>query len=72
MNSDQIKIFEERWDHRCIVCDKCVDGGGGYAHLKIQNDMIALCCPHCMDSFQKNQNEFIARRVTLKNLQGGI
>ena len=46
------------WDSRCIVCDKSVTQGGGYSHFKFGNRMIALFCPLCWKTFEKDPQHY--------------
>ena len=56
---------EENWDQHCIVCHKSVDHGGGFAHFKIEGEMVAICCPLCMETFNKEPKRYL----TLRKLQ---
>jgi len=38
---------------RCAVCEKSVAGGKGYAHIKHGDQMVTLCCPLCLETFEK-------------------
>lgn len=58
--------LEEMWDHHCIVCDKTVDAGGGFCHVSIGNEMIALCCPLCIETFNKDPKTYVERRMLQK------
>lgn len=51
---------------QCAVCGKEVAGGGGFAHLRHENEMVALCCPLCLETFRRNPDGFIARRRVIK------
>ena len=37
----------------CVVCDKSVAGGRGYCRLNHEGHMVELCCPLCLEAFQK-------------------
>ena len=50
------------WDHLCIVCGKSVDQGGGLAHIKAGARMIALCCPLCIETFNKDPIHYLNLR----------
>ena len=50
------------WDHMCIVCSKSVDEGGGLAHIKTGARMIALCCPLCIETFNKDPRHYLRLR----------
>ena len=52
----------ENWDHLCIVCGKSVDHGGGLAHIKAGARMIALCCPLCFETFNKDPKHYLMLR----------
>lgn len=47
---------------QCIVCGKQVAGGRGFAHLKHGDEMVTLCCPLCMETFQKSPVVYVKRR----------
>jgi hypothetical protein len=57
----------EDWDQRCIVCNKSVEHGGGFCHLNIGEDaagpMVALCCPHCLETFESDQRKYVTLRL---------
>lgn len=50
------------WDHLCIVCGKSVDEGGGMCHVKAGARMIALCCPLCIETFNKDPVRYLKLR----------
>jgi hypothetical protein len=52
----------KNWDHLCIVCSKSVDQGGGLAHIKAGARMIALCCPLCIETFNKDPMHYLKLR----------
>ena len=52
----------KKWDDLCIVCGKSVDHGGGLAHIKAGARMIALCCPLCIETFNKDPKRFLSLR----------
>jgi hypothetical protein len=49
---------------RCVVCGKSVVGGGGYTRIRYEKEMVALCCPLCLKTFQANPQEFVRRQDT--------
>jgi hypothetical protein len=51
-------------EERCIVCEKSVAGGSGYAHLKHDNEMVTLCCPLCLETFRKKPEFYVALRAS--------
>lgn len=64
----------ENWDQHCIVCQKSVDHGGGMAHFKVEGEMVALCCPLCIETFNKDPKHYIVlrqlRKATVPKLEG--
>lgn len=52
----------EDWDKRCIVCNKSVEQGGGMCHIKVEERMIALCCPLCIETFNKDPKHYLRLR----------
>lgn len=59
---DVIGIRDE--NDRCIVCEKPVRYGTGFAHIKHEDRMVTLCCPLCMETFQKNPHPYLLRFKT--------
>ena len=53
-----------KWDDHCVVCDKSVGHGEGFSHLNIDGEMIALCCPLCFETFEKDPSKYLRRRAT--------
>ena len=49
---------------KCAVCGKPVSGGGGYTRIRYEKEMVALCCPLCLKTFQENPGAFVHRQVT--------
>ncbi|MBX3750162.1 MAG: hypothetical protein KF897_08745 [Opitutaceae bacterium] len=54
MNPDDAK------DETCIVCGKATDGVAGFAHLYHDGRRFALCCPLCVQFFQRAPARFAA------------
>ena len=52
----------EAWDTRCIVCDKSVEHGGGMSHIDVKGHMTAICCPLCMETFNKSPETYVRHR----------
>lgn len=50
------------WDRVCIVCGKSVDEGGGMCHIKAGARMIALYCPLCIETFNKDPMHYLKLR----------
>ena len=45
----------------CAVCGKNVERGGGFARVKHGERMVDLCCPLCLETFQKEPEPYIRR-----------
>ncbi len=45
----------------CAVCGKNVEHGGGFARVKHGNAMLELCCPLCLETFQKDPQPYLKR-----------
>jgi len=58
--------MEIEWDDHCTVCGKSVGHGEGFSHLKIETEMIALCCPLCFDTFEKDPAKYLRLRAVRK------
>jgi len=61
------KNTELKWDEHCVVCGKSVGHGEGFSHLNIKDQMIALCCPLCFETFEKDPAKYLRRRALRKN-----
>jgi hypothetical protein len=51
----------------CAVCGKPADGGRGFSHIYHDGHPFSLCCPMCIDLFQRAPNRFARgeRRETI-------
>ena len=45
----------------CAVCGKNVQNGGGFARLKRGEIMLELCCPLCLETFQRDPVPYLKR-----------
>jgi YHS domain-containing protein len=54
---------------RCVVCGKSVTGASGHVRLKYGETMVALCCPLCLQTFQKNPVDYLRRLKTRTEVQ---
>ena len=45
----------------CAVCGKNVQNGGGFARIKQGERMVELCCPLCLETFQKDPAPYLKR-----------
>lgn len=60
----------ENWEERCIVRQKTTDHGGGMCHIKVEDAMIALCSPLCIETFNKELKRYLVlRRLNKLNTQ---
>jgi predicted nucleic acid-binding Zn ribbon protein len=59
---------EQDFDKVCLVCGKDVEHGEGFCRLKVEEYFIALCCPLCMEIYQKNPQRYLAR-LSIRNLR---
>ena len=65
MNIDDVIMSQvDDAGERCAVCGKSVVGGGGYTRIKFEEEMVALCCPLCLKTFQQNPLKFVRRQST--------
>ncbi len=65
-------IPENEWKaeeeaEECIVCNKPVRHGTGFAHIKCDKKIATLCCPLCMETFQRKP-ELYLRRIEMQRL----
>ena len=58
----------EDFDKACLVCGKSVDHGAGFCRLKVGEHFIALCCPLCMEVYEKNPQRYLAK-LSIRNLR---
>ncbi|HEY5779699.1 MAG TPA: hypothetical protein VIT00_13225 [Terrimicrobiaceae bacterium] len=59
---------QEDFDKNCLVCGKSLENGGGFARLKVEEGMIALCCPLCVETYHANPPRYLAK-LALPNLR---
>jgi ribosome-binding protein aMBF1 (putative translation factor) len=45
----------------CVLCGKNVQGERGFARINHDGIMVNLCCPHCLESFEKDPGPHMAR-----------
>ena len=51
---------------QCAVCEKGITGGKWFARIKQGEWMVALCCPLCTETFEKNPRAYVRRIETLE------
>lgn len=49
---------ENAKDETCIVCGKSTEGAAGFAHLYHKGLRFSLCCPMCVQMFQRAPGRF--------------
>jgi predicted nucleic acid-binding Zn ribbon protein len=54
--------WQTDWQKHCIVCGKSVLEGQGFAHLKVEGEMVAICCPLCFETFEKDPKRYLTLR----------
>ena len=59
--------LDESSDGNCIVCSKDLSNASGVAHLYHEGRRFSLCCPMCVQMFQRAPGRF-ARGETPKTL----
>ena len=45
-------------DETCIVCGKSADGDRGFAHRYHDGRCFAVCCPMCLQMFERASDRF--------------
>ncbi len=45
----------------CVVCGKGADGPRGFARINHGGIMVNLCCPGCLETFEKDPEPHMAR-----------
>ena len=50
---------------QCAVCENGITGGRWFARVAHGEWMVALCCPLCLEVFEKNPKPYIRRIETL-------
>lgn len=58
-------------DDVCVVCGQRVSGDRCYSHIRYNDRMMALCCPLCLETFQKNPEYYDVIREISKSLKSG-
>jgi len=60
---DVIVSQSDEGGESCVVRGKSVAGAGGYTRIKHGESMVALCCPLCLATFQKNPQDWVHQAV---------
>jgi hypothetical protein len=45
----------------CAVCGRNVQGERGFSRINHGGTLVNLCCPLCLETFQKNPSQYTAR-----------
>lgn len=56
-------------DDTCVVCGQPVSGGRCYSRILYRERKMALCCPLCLETFQKNPEFYDIAREAAKALR---
>lgn len=48
----------------CAVCENAIFGGKWFARVRHGNWMVALCCPLCAETFERDPGPYIRRIET--------
>lgn len=48
------------WQKHCIVCGKSVLDGQGFCHIKVDEEMVAICCPLCFETYENNPQRYLS------------
>lgn len=62
MSIEEFTSWQADWQRHCIVCGKSVLDSEGYCHVRIQTEIIALCCPLCFETFEANPKRYLSLR----------
>jgi hypothetical protein len=52
---------------QCAVCENGITGGRWFARVGHGEFMVALCCPLCLEVFEKNPLPYMRRIETLSS-----
>ena len=51
----------------CVVCGKNVQGDRGFAKINHGGIVVNLCCPFCMEAFEKDPGPHMARLAKIES-----
>jgi hypothetical protein len=54
---------------QCAVCENAITGGRWFARIAHGEWMVALCCPLCLETFERNPKSYVRRLETLALMQ---
>ena len=58
MNTQELSPPAASADEPCAVCGKTTEGTNGFMHLYHQSRRFALCCPMCLQMFERARDRF--------------
>ena len=65
MSIDDIIAIQTDGDgEKCVVCGKSVAGGHFHARVKHGDKEVLLCCPLCLETFEKSPDNYLRRQQT--------
>jgi predicted nucleic acid-binding Zn ribbon protein len=62
MSMEDSPAWETDWQKHCIVCGKSVLDGEGFCHMRVEGEMVAICCPLCFETFEKDPKRYLSLR----------
>ena len=62
MSMEHSEAWEIDWEKHCIVCGKSVLEGEGFCHMRVEGEMVAICCPLYFESFEKDPKRYLSLR----------
>lgn len=66
---DIITIQTDGGGEKCVVCGKSVAGGHFHARIIHGDKEILLCCPLCLETFEKSPDKYLRRQETSSEVQ---
>ncbi len=59
----------DRGAESCAVCGKSLAGSSAHTRLKYGEGMVNLCCPLCLETFQKNPEDWTRHWETRREVR---
>lgn len=53
----------------CAVCENAIFGGKWFSRIRHGNIMVALCCPLCTETFEKDPKPYVRRIQTYDQMR---
>ena len=50
---------------QCVVCEKAITHGNWFARIAHGEHTVALCCPLCTETFERQPRAYIRRMETV-------